>query len=110
LKQYSVYILKCSDDSYYTGITNDVEHRVNQHNEGEDCKAYTFTRRPVELAFFQNYQSPEEAIRVEKKLKGWSRKKKEALIANNWEKVKELAVCRNESSHKNYNPASKKPK
>ena len=94
---YYVYILQCSDGSYYVGVTNDIEHRVWQHNEGHDSNAYTFTRRPVELKYQQHFQQIEEAIKWEKQLKGWSRKKKEALIMNNWEEVKRLAKSKDKS-------------
>ena len=94
---YYVYILQCSDGSYYVGVTNDIEHRVWQHNEGLDPSAYTFTRRPVELKYYQHFQQIEEAIKWEKQLKGWSRKKKEALIMNNWEEVKRLANSKDKS-------------
>ena len=92
-----VYIVKCADGSYYTGITNNVEHRVGQHNEGKDTRSYTFKRRPVELVFVEGFQNFQQAIEWEKQIKGWTRKKKEALIEQNWEKLKTLAVCTNET-------------
>ena len=52
MKKYSVYILLCTDNSYYTGITNDIDVRLREHQEGYDPKSYTFFRRPVELVFF----------------------------------------------------------
>ncbi len=97
-----VYILKCKDASYYVGVTNDIQRRLSEHEEGTDPKCYTFRRRPVELVFGELFDDPMRAIAVEKQLKGWSRKKKEALIARNWDKLKELAKCRNETSHENY--------
>ena len=78
MKSYFVYILLCSDDSYYIGITNDVFLRENEHNQGLDNKAYTFDKRPVKLVWFQEFLEPEQAISKEKQLKGWSRRKKEA--------------------------------
>ena len=103
---YFVYIVKCSDSSYYTGITNNIERRVYEHNNSLDDSAYTFDKRPVELVFYQSFQDVKQAIIFEKQVKGWTRKKKEALIDNNWDKIKELAVCMNESSHTNYNKNS----
>lgn len=94
---YYVYVLQCSDGSYYVGVTNDIEHRVWQHNEGIDQSAYTFTRRPVELKYQQHFQQIEETIKWEKQLKGWSRKKKEALIMNNWDEVKRLGKSKDKS-------------
>jgi putative endonuclease len=86
-----LYILKCSDDSYYTGITNNLERRLYEHNMGihEDC--YTFKRRPVKLEFCQEFSDPNEAIVREKQIKGWSRAKKEALINNDFEKLVQLS-------------------
>ena len=99
---YFVYIVKCSDKSYYTGVTNNVERRVYEHNNSLDDSAYTFDKRPVELVFYQPFQDVKQAIAFEKQVKGWTRKKKEALIEKNWDKIKELAVCINEASHTNY--------
>lgn len=92
MKKYVVYILVCSDKSYYTGITNNVFLREEQHNEGLDRKAYTFTKRPVQLVWYQEFLNPNEAIEKEKQIKGWSRKKKEALINDNAEKLPKLAM------------------
>lgn len=65
-----VYILKCSDGSFYTGVTNNLELRIKQHHEGINRCCYTFNRRPLDLAYFEKFQTPMEAIRMEKKLKG----------------------------------------
>jgi putative endonuclease len=99
---YYVYLLKCSDDSYYTGVTNNLERRVAEHQEGENSKAYTFKRRPVVLVFFETFIDINEAIEFEKQVKGWTRKKKEALIEQNWEKMHELAKCQNKTSNTFY--------
>ncbi|WP_343531334.1 GIY-YIG nuclease family protein [Pedobacter sp.] len=84
-------MLECSDGSYYVGVTNDLEVRLEQHNSGYDPKAYTFTRRPLILKFYQRFTLIEDAIAFEKQLKGWSRKKKEALFEENWEEIKRLS-------------------
>ncbi|WP_111671631.1 GIY-YIG nuclease family protein [Algoriphagus litoralis] len=102
MKTYFVYILKCSDKSYYTGVTNDFEGRIAAHNDGLDPHAYTFKRRPVELVFLQDFREIQEAIAFEKQVKGWSRKKKEAIIQNNWQQLKFLSECKNHTSHKNF--------
>lgn len=99
---YFVYIVKCSNESYYTGVTNNLERRVYEHNNSQDDSSYTFNKRPVELIFYETFQDVKQAIAFEKQVKGWTRKKKEALIEKNWDKIKELAVCINESSHTNY--------
>ncbi|MCO4292078.1 GIY-YIG nuclease family protein [Solitalea sp. MAHUQ-68] len=98
MKLMYVYILLCSDGSYYTGVTNDVDNRLLEHNEGGDKRSYTFSRRPVQLVFWEVFQTPMAAIEFEKQVKGWSRKKKEAIINGRWEDLKGLSECKN-SSH-----------
>lgn len=95
MKEYFVYILRCADGSYYTGITNDVQTRVGQHQIGSDPKAYTHTRRPVTLVYSATFGDVHEAIAWEKQVKGWSRKKKkEALIAGKFEKLPKLSLSK----------------
>jgi putative endonuclease len=79
MKDYFVYILKCSDDSYYTGVTNNLEKRFSEHQSGI-IKGYTSKRLPVRLVFSERLTDINQAIRFEKQIKGWNRKKKEALI------------------------------
>ncbi len=98
-----VYIVKCADQSYYTGVTNNIERRIAEHNSGEDENSYIYHRRPVELVFCEMLINANEAIELEKQIKGWTRKKKEALIQRNWKRLKELAVCKNSTSHKFFN-------
>lgn len=75
-----VYILRCSDDSYYVGSTRtSLEARVAEHNAGT-YRGYTWKRRPVELAFYETFENITDAISAERQLKGWSRAKKEALM------------------------------
>ena len=76
-----VYILKCSDDSYYTGSTIDLERRLFEHKNGIG-EIHTKTRLPVELVYFEEFARIDEAFYREKQIQGWSRKKKEALINN----------------------------
>ncbi len=97
MKRYFVYILKCADGSYYTGVTNNLEIRFAQHQEGTMKTAYTYSRKPLELVFAEVFQDVRMAIEWEKRIKGWSRAKKEALIEDNWEKIKELSICQNSS-------------
>jgi len=80
MRQYFGYILKCADGSYYTGITNDVDRRFQEHQSGYNPKAYTFRRRPLELVFYLDFPDPVQAIDFEKQVKGRTRKKKEAII------------------------------
>ncbi|WP_375141540.1 GIY-YIG nuclease family protein [Aestuariibaculum sp. M13] len=69
MKCFFVYILKCSDDTYYTGITNNLEKRFSEHQSGLKKNAYTYNRRPISLEFQQNFNHPEQAIAFEKKIK-----------------------------------------
>jgi len=102
MKEYYVYILQCKDGSYYTGVTNDIDRRLWEHQEGINNECYTYRRRPVKLVYVENFNDVNQAIAFEKQIKGWSRKKKEALIHGNWEEIKKLAECKNESHYKNY--------
>ena len=101
-KLFYVYILKCKDQSYYTGITSNLIERVQQHQSGWKSDAYTHSRRPVELVFHVRFTNANDAIAFEKRVKGWSRKKKEALINGDFDLLKLLAKCRNETSHINF--------
>jgi putative endonuclease len=98
MKTMYVYILLCSDNSYYTGVTNDLEIRLEHHNRGVFKSCYTFKKRPLKLIYYQLFDGPLSAIAFEKKLKGWNRAKKEALINSNWETLKELAKFKNATS------------
>ncbi|MDB5284862.1 MAG: hypothetical protein JWO06_3937 [Bacteroidota bacterium] len=71
--------------------------RLAQHNQGEDSASYTYSRRPVDLVYVEYFADFNQAIAREKQIKGWSRKKKEALIEENWEKLKEFSACKNET-------------
>ena len=88
-----VYILRCSDGSYYTGHTDNLEKRMAEHQTGE-IPCYASKRLPVELAFSQEFQSRVEALERERQVKGWGRKKKEALIRGNWAEISRLAQSR----------------
>ena len=84
MRIYYVYILLCSDDSFYTGMTNDLERRMIEHSSGKSQGSYTFTRLPIELKWYLECSDSRDAIQYEKKIKGWSRRKKQALIDENW--------------------------
>ena len=88
---YYVYILECSDKSYYTGVTNNIERRLSEHEDGFNPTCYTFKRRPVKLRYCIHLTDVKQAIAWEKQIKGWSRKKKEALFNEDWEEIKRLA-------------------
>lgn len=73
------YIVKCADGSLYTGWTNDIEKRMKAHNEGKGAK-YTKSRRPVELIYYEEFQTKEEAMSQEYAIKHMTRKQKELLV------------------------------
>jgi len=98
-----VYILKCKDERYYIGVTNNLERRMVEHQSGINPNCFTYKRRPLELIFFERFTNPTDAIAFEKKLKGWSTAKKAALIEQNWNKLSELSKCKNRTSHELYN-------
>ena len=89
-----VYIFKCSDGSYYTGHTDNLEKRVNEHHLGEIVSCYTYKLRPLELMFSQDFPTREAALASERQIKGWSRKKKEAMICGDWNEVSRLAKAK----------------
>ncbi len=86
-----VYMVRCSDGSFYTGHTDNLEMRINQHQSGAFPSCYTFKRRPVELVFVQEHATREEALSSEQQIKGWGRKKKEAMTRGDWAEVSRLA-------------------
>ena len=88
---YYTYILKCSDDKYYTGVTDNIERRIWEHQNGIDPKCYTYSRRPVELVYSESFPEVIYAIMREKQIKGWSRKKKEALISEKFNELPDLS-------------------
>jgi putative endonuclease len=85
-----VYILRCADESYYTGHTDNLEDRIGQHHTGA-LRGYTVTRRPVKLVFAQECSTRAEALAAELQIKGWSRKKKEAMMREDWKAVNRLS-------------------
>ena len=84
------YVLRCSDGSYYTGHTDELEARLAAHESGE-FEGYTAKRRPVTLVWSQEFSTREEALSAERRIRGWSRAKKEALIRGDWEGVQLLS-------------------
>lgn len=77
--KYFFYVVKCDDGSYYAGYTNDLERRINTHNEGKGAR-YTRGRRPVQLLYYEEFESKSEALRAEYRFKQLSRKEKEKHI------------------------------
>ena len=92
-----VYVLKCADGHYYVGTSRDsLDRRVAEHNAGT-FGGYTKRRRSVELVYSQHFDRITDAIAAERQLKGWTRAKKEALIAGDYELLKRLS--RNRTDH-----------
>lgn len=87
-----MYILKCSDGSYYTGSTNNLEKRIIEHQSGLGAN-YTRKRLPVNLIYYEEYQRIDEAFHREKQIQGWSRKKKEALMDNKDQLLSKLSIA-----------------
>jgi putative endonuclease len=88
--QFWVYLLRCSDGSYYAGHTDNLQARLWQHSQGICCD-WTSKRLPVQLAWSSEAPTREEALAFEQRIKGWTRAKKEALIAGNWDRLNWLA-------------------
>ena len=85
-----IYILHCADNSYYTGHTDNLENRISQHQLGT-YPCYTSSRLPITLVWSQECATREEALAAELQIKGWSRKKKQAMMRNDWKEVALLA-------------------
>lgn len=91
MKQYFVYILQCSNSAYYTGVTNNLDRRLQEHIDGINTKCFTYNKRPLKLVFYEHFTDINQAIAFEKQVKGWRREKKEALIYRQWEKLPSLS-------------------
>ncbi|OHD55356.1 MAG: hypothetical protein A2Y33_04040 [Spirochaetes bacterium GWF1_51_8] len=97
-----MYILKCSDGSYYTGSTWDLERRLEEHRAGEGAN-YTSKHLPVSLVYYEEYDRIEDAFFREKQVQGWSHSKKDALMHGDESLLHELAVCRNSTRVNGHN-------
>jgi putative endonuclease len=85
-------MLRCSDGSFYVGSAtgDDLDRRIAEHQTGR-FPGYTFTRRPVELVWSEHFDRITDAIAAERKIKGWSRAKKQALTRGDWTRISRLA-------------------
>ena len=99
-----MYILECCDGSYYTGSTKDLDLRLAQHQAGEGAN-HTKKRLPVKLLYYEEFNRIDEAFYREKQVQGWSRKKKEALMNKNYERLHIEAECKNESHYGGFGSA-----
>lgn len=98
MQRLSVYILRCADGSFYTGVSNNLPKRLAEHNAGLDTMAYTRSRLPVKLVFVQEFDSPLKAIEMEKRIKKWRREKKIALIEGRLYDLPELSKSKRHPS------------
>lgn len=110
MKHGWVYILECADGTYYTGCTSDLDTREWQHQTGF-FGGYTASRRPVKVVWADEFENIAEAVAFERQIKGWSRKKKEALIRGEYERLPELSRsksgCENGSDVKSRSKSTK---
>jgi putative endonuclease len=87
-----VYLLECADGSLYCGSSRkEMETRLSEHQNGHFPDSYTFRRRPVRLLWCENFPNITDAVDCERRLKGWSRAKKVAMIGQNWDEVSRLS-------------------
>lgn len=84
----------------YTGLTNNLERRISEHQQGKSKSSFTHNRRPVELIFYQEFNDVNQAIYFEKKIKKWSVQKKLALANGDYNMLEILAECRNATHYK----------
>jgi len=91
MQHYYVYILECNDGSYYIGHTDDMDARLAAHHLGAHPSCYTVTRRPLKLVYCDTTSSRDGALTFERQIKKWSRKKKQALIEDDWPRLHMLA-------------------
>jgi putative endonuclease len=90
-----VYILECADGRFYVGLTRrDPDVRCSEHNLGLDPQSFTFRRRPVRLVYSEHFERILDAIAAERRIKGWSRAKKQALIRRDYDALPALAKRR----------------
>ena len=95
---FYAYILHCADSTYYTGHTDNLEQRIAQHHYGHFKGCYTYSRRPLEVAWVEEFPSRYEALQAERRIKNWSRAKKEALIGSDRSRLAHLAIPPKERS------------
>jgi putative endonuclease len=104
---FYVYILECADHSFYTGLTNNLDRRLHEHQIGALSKSYTFHRRPVRLVWAGEFQEKIAALNFEKQVKGWSREKKKALIDGDWDKIQAIVAMERKNRQKKRDRSTK---
>ena len=93
--------MECSDGSYYTGSTIDLQKRINEHHNGQGAN-HTKKRLPIKLVYVEEYLNIATAFEREKQIQGWSRAKNEALITGDFDALPNLSECKNETNFKYY--------
>jgi putative endonuclease len=107
MQSASIYILRCADGSYYTGLTRrSVGERINEHAQGLIKGCYTHSRLPVELVFNGWYERVDEAVVAERRVKGWSRAKKEAMMRGDFAALSVLSKRKSKSEKPRSAPSS----
>jgi putative endonuclease len=96
-----VYILLCSDNTYYTGSTGNLDRRFYEHQNGIISDCYTYRRRPVKLLWYSEVNTVDEALGYEHQIKGWSRAKKEALIRGDIDGIHDIVAAERKRREKN---------
>jgi predicted GIY-YIG superfamily endonuclease len=98
MNSFSVYMLKCADNSIYVGHTEYLEGRLRAHQD-RTFSGYTARRLPVRLIFAEDFGTRADAFRAERMIKGWRRSKKLALARGDWGLIRELAAVRSPDRH-----------
>ena len=99
-ESFYLYIILCNDESYYTGLTDDLIRRFDEHVNGLYETCYTFKRRPLTLKYYETIPFLKDAVERETQIKGWSKAKKKAIIEGNFHKLQLLSQCNNFTHHK----------
>jgi len=103
----SIYVLRCADGSYYTGLTRrSVEERLSEHAQALIKGCYTESRLPVALVFSEYYERADEAVAAERRIKGWSRAKKEAMMRGDFSTLSALSKRKGKSEKPKSDPSS----
>lgn len=93
MNEFYVYIIKCNKGSYYTGHTDNLEKRMSEHLNGT-VNCWTTFKQPLSVVYVEQFGTRSEALEMERRIKKWSRAKKEALMSNDWQRLKELSKSR----------------
>ncbi len=109
MEKFFVYMLNCVDDSYYIGITNNLKMRMEEHYNGFKEGSYTYKRLPVELVYSASFDYVLDAIAWEKRIKRWSRAKKEALINNDTNSLRKLSHSPNQPTLQRWSRCQPEP-